>query len=35
MTSVNKKNYAFENKITYRSVKSIFSKNEIKNTVFS
>ena len=35
MSSLNKKNFILKNKITCRSVKSIFSEHEVKNTLFS
>ena len=35
MLSVNKKICTLKNKITSRSVKSIFNEHEVKNTVFS
>ena len=35
MSSVNEKNRTLKNKITCRSVKSIFSEHEVKNTLFS
>ena len=35
MPSVNEKICTVRNKITYRSVKSIFSEHEFKNTLFS
>ena len=35
MSSVNEKNRTLKNKITCRSVKSIFSEHEVKNTMFS
>ena len=35
MSSVDQKIHTLKNKITYRSVKSIFSEHEAKNTVFS
>ena len=34
MSSVNEKNRILKKKITYRSVKSIFSEHEVKNTCF-
>ena len=35
MSSVNQKIHTLKNKITCRSVKSIFSEHEVKNTLFS
>ena len=35
MSSVNQKNYTLKNKITCRSVKSLFSDHEDKHTLFS